>query len=162
MSQACKAEPEDEFTRRVKRKRVQVSVECQGTKKSRGLELLQVQLYKILTAPRGQDWFTPRNLAAALKRTGEPQNQFLSFKEFDTSESDRERARIIEFQNSACSPDYEWLEEDCSSAEEETELYGGLTEADLDWLPTFVTGFSTPTTIIDLTGDSNSESYIIE
>ena len=157
MFQACKAEPEAEFLRSVKRKRVQVSIECQGTKKTRGLELLQVQLYRILTAPRGQDWFTPRNLAAALRRTGEPQNQFLSFKEFDTSESDRERARIIEFQNSACSPDYEW------DSEEGAELYDGLTEADLDYLPTldclptFVTGFSTPTSVIDLTGDDTSE-----
>ena len=160
MFQACKAEPEAEFLRSVKRKRVQVSVECHGTKKTRELELLQVQLYKILTAPRGQDWFTPRNLAAALKRTGEPQNQFLSFKEFDTSESDRERARIIEFQDSACSPDYEWLDEDCWNSEEETGLYAGLTRADLDLLPLpepRVTGFSTPTSIIDLTGDSNSE-----
>ena len=81
-----------------KRKRICLSFEASSGEVTaqREFDLIQGQLYNILTNPYPQAWYTPKNLATALGDTG-GEDRLSSFyqyckdsKYFDTSESEEE------------------------------------------------------------------------
>ena len=133
--QAQRAEPEVELIRTVARKRLKV---CIGIRDSvsrleKILKLKQENFYRLISAPRGQAWFNPKNLAESLRKSGELQNSFLSFADFTAYE-----ARNCESESEECISE-EYISEGGASEEfSESEWC----EESTSHLPVLVTGFS--------------------
>ena len=146
--QAQRAEPEVELIRTVARKRLRV---CIGVRDSNSrlekiLKLKQEKFYSLISAPRGQAWFNPKNLEESLRRAGELQNSFLSFADFTAYEAlDRES------ESEECISEEYISEEGASEEFSESEWC----EESTSLLPVLVTGFSQAT--VELEPEIESE-----